>query len=261
MKTLAATPGSENNLKLWRQGIDGQVCYPQSHGREHLNIARWMQSLGTDLDPITSAAFDHQMFGVSSHILLKPRASFLAAFDGYESALMVSKARIISDALDGFEQMFGFRSRSFIAPNYVWDDEVETQLLRNGVAYLQGSRVQRMPMSPDNQSGHKRHYLGEKNRHAQTYLVRNVDFEPSANPKMDCVSLALKHVQQAFRTFKPAVISTHRVNFMGGLDVKNRDRGLTGLVTLLQGICTKWPDVEFISSVELGDLITGKQAF
>jgi hypothetical protein len=44
---------------------------------------------------------------------------------------------------------------------------------------------------------------------------------------------------------------------MGTLDPANRDRGLKQLSQLLKAVVKKWPDVEFLSSDQLGDLING----
>jgi len=55
---------------------------------------------------------------------------------------------------------------------------------------------------------------------------------------------------------KPAVVSTHRVNFMGELRAANRDRGLVLLEELLGRMVKHWPDVEFLSAVELGDAMS-----
>lgn len=58
----------------------------------------------------------------------------------------------------------------------------------------------------------------------------------------------MKQIDAAFRWDKPANISTHRVNFSGGIDPLNRNFGLSELKKLLKAIVRKWPDVEFISS-------------
>ncbi|GAF03251.1 hypothetical protein [Saccharicrinis fermentans] len=51
------------------------------------------------------------------------------------------------------------------------------------------------------------------------------------------------------------MISSHRVNYVGGLDVQNRSRGLKQLEQLLKQITKTWPDVEFITSEELGKIV------
>ena len=54
---------------------------------------------------------------------------------------------------------------------------------------------------------------------------------------------------------KPAIISTHRLNYVGYINPSNRDKNLKLLDHLLSSILKKWPDVEFMTSVELGDTI------
>ena len=50
-------------------------------------------------------------------------------------------------------------------------------------------------------------------------------------------------------------MSAHRINFIGILDEKNRKNNLKLFESLLKRIIKLWPDVEFMSSDQLGDLI------
>ena len=61
----------------------------------------------------------------------------------------------------------------------------------------------------------------------------------------------LNQVAAAFRWRKPAIISSHRVNFCGHIEEENRRLGLDALGRLLQGIVQRWPDVQFISADDL----------
>ena len=72
------------------------------------------------------------------------------------------------------------------------------------------------------------------------------------------IERGLKTIERAFRWHKPAIISSHRVNYAGFLNPKQRKHGLVLLDRFLLEIKRRWPDVEFMSSVELGDFITGK---
>ena len=58
---------------------------------------------------------------------------------------------------------------------------------------------------------------------------------------------------------KPAVIGMHRVNYVGGIDEANRDFGLSQLRMLFSKILLAWPDVEFMSTEQLGDLIKARR--
>ena len=86
--------------------------------------------------------------------------------------------------------------------------------------------------------------------------MRNCFFEPSTKPHADCVDECLHHVALAFRWGKAANICSHRVNYIGSIDEANTDRNLPAFGRLLQAIVKRWPDVEFVSSDQLGDIIT-----
>ena len=63
------------------------------------------------------------------------------------------------------------------------------------------------------------------------------------------------NINYSFLLKKPAIISSHRLNFMGGLNLKNREENLMLLEELLSNIIRKWPQVEFFSSDDLGNII------
>ena len=81
-------------------------------------------------------------------------------------------------------------------------------------------------------------------------------YEPTDSRGLDWVAFTVKQIEAAFRWKRPAVISSHRVNFCGHIDSKNRVEGLESLKKLLGAIIKKWPEVEFISASELGKMIT-----
>ena len=253
VRTYESTRGAERAMSLWSEATQRRVCLPQSHGREHLNVSRWMSDLQHN-DPVARAAFDHGMFGVSAHTTSPRRASYLAAFDGHGDEGDSNHSQIVSSALSEFHETFGFSSRSFIAPNYVWGSEVEKAAKAHGVDYIQCSTMQRLPST--GKAKLRRHFQGGRNKLGQRYLVRNVHFEPSSDSSRDWVGEAMRDIDVAFRLRKPAVISTHRVNFMGGLSAKNRKRGLFSLRNLLGGMLKRWPDLEFLDAVEAGDAMS-----
>ena len=250
VQTYEESAGAERNMAIWQEAIDKNICLPQSHGREHLNVSRWMNDLQHN-DTAARVAFDHGMFGLSAHTTVPRRDSYLAAFDSDENEHGDGHHQIVTDALHEFKEIFGFDSRSFIAPNYVWGPAVENAARGLGVAYIQSGAIQWLP--GQSRKARRRHFQGERNSAGQRYLVRNVQFEPASDTNNDWVGQALKDIDWAFRLRKPAVVSTHRVNFMGGLRVANRDRGLTLLEGLLAQIVKRWSDIEFLSAVELGD--------
>ena len=100
------------------------------------------------------------------------------------------------------------------------------------------------------------HYTGQKNALQQRYLIRNAFFEPSVNPNINYVKDCLSRIELAFKHKTPAIISSHRVNFIGSIFHENSSKNLKEFQSLLKSIVQKWPDVEFLSSDQLGDIIS-----
>ena len=70
---------------------------------------------------------------------------------------------------------------------------------------------------------------------------------------VDIVDRALAQIAIAFAFRRPAVINTHRVNYIGSINPENADLGLSALQRLLESITRRWPDVKFISTDQLSD--------
>jgi len=119
------------------------------------------------------------------------------------------------------------------------------------------SKLQLEPVDEDKYKK-KLHYLGQRSKTGLMYLTRNASFEPSAGRK-DWTGSCLKEIDVAFKYRKSAVICTHRVNFIGGLNEKNRSNGLEQLKELLRLIQFQWPETWFMSSGQLGDLMVGNK--
>lgn len=235
----------------YRQAINSDLFRPQLHGREHLNVNRWMKQLQLKNSDFL-IGFDNELFGLSTSVTKSKCKSVMAALDLDSEGESLCQEEIIIDAVRRFRDLFGFYPQSFIAPNYIWNENVENVLSQNGIKYLQGSRIQKVPL---NSKKRKFHYIGEKNCFGQLYLVRNVFFEPSTKHGIDWVDRCMSEVKKAFKHNVPAIISSHRVTFCGRIDKSNRDVSLRQLSMLLNRILHFWPDVEFMSSDELGETI------
>jgi hypothetical protein len=246
--------GNTKVFDAFKEGISRGVFYPQLHGREHLNISRWMKDLKGGVFE-TRLAFDLKMTGVSAHITKTKRGSYQAAFDGGLEETIFDKSEILRDAAGIFKDVFGFQSKSFIAPNYVWNDTLENVAAQIGIEYLQGSSSQRLPSNFGDPIKTQRHYTGTKSRNGLIYLVRNASFEPSLLGSQAVVESCMNELSTSFLWGKPAIITTHRVNYVGGIQEQNRTNSLKLLETLIGGVLKKWPDVEFMSTVQLGDVI------
>jgi hypothetical protein len=69
----------------------------------------------------------------------------------------------------------------------------------------------------------------------------------------------MRQIRFAFLTGQPAVINTHRHNYIGSINEENGKNGLAQLSRLLKGVLKKWPDVKFMATPALGKLIRAEQ--
>ena len=252
-ETFKRYPNHQGAFQLWKKGMKEKLFHPQFHGREHLHVHRWMRGL-QDRSSETSKLFNEKLFAVCGSASTENRKSYMAAYEWDEDEDRDFTVQSIREGLKLFEETFGYKSLSAIAPNYTWNGEMEKAYAEGGVRYLQGGTVQRSPVIGKESNDLIRHHLGEKNSLGQTYLVRNCTFEPSAAPDKEWVESCLKEIKTAFTWRKPAIIASHRVNFIGYINPENRDRNLKLLDELLQKIIKTWPDVEFMTSEQLGEL-------
>ena len=253
--TLKRYKNTDRVLSLYKKGITEGVFQPQFHGREHININRWLVSL-QDHDKRFIDAFNENMFSIAVSKPPKGRRGYLDSFGENYKVEFESYDKIIKDGTDLFEKIWGFRSETFIAPCYIWSNSIEPILKEVGIDGLQGTHVQRVPVKGEDYKIRKKyHFTGQKNKHNQYYLIRNVFFEPSEKGRSGLVEQVMKEIEVSFKYKKPAIISSHRVNFIGSIQPDNRDKNLKLLSDLLKQIVIKYPDVEFMSSDELLMLI------
>lgn len=255
VETLKKYPNHSGSFELWKQGMDSNIFRPQFHGREHLNAKRWMKALQHNVGHVR-LAFDLGMYDLSTG-MRKTENSFMDALDFDDITELDFQKEYLIEGLQMFEDIFGFRSSTFIAPCYIWSNELNQTLFNLGVKAFQGSWYQLEPIIKGEKKLVKRfHYTGQMNNFGQYYLARNVVFEPSEIKDQNWVNEVLSKLAIAFRNKKPAIIQSHRLNFIGYIDQNNRKKNLELFASVLKSIVKKWPDVEFFSSDELVDVIS-----
>lgn len=250
VKTLERYPSHQGTFKLWKQGMHEGLFHPQLHGREHLNIALWMDLLRGHENS------SYEAFDCGTWVMKSDKGKRLDIAFNYESETQIDTIEnYLKESTDLFKKIFGFSSKAYIAPSYTWDSKIENILSSLKIQVIQGGLYQILPnyMSDINEAKRRiRHYNGQRNHNGQVYLMRNSYFEPTLIRHIDIVSKCLGDMRRAFRWGKPAIISIHRLNFIGNLEESNRAETLKLLKTLLQRIILKFPEVEFMTSDQLG---------
>lgn len=249
---------SENCLRLVSEGISNKLFIPQFHGREHVNANVWLRLL-RDGNPDIRRAFDLGFWSLPRNSYSETEINLQASFDAVNEEFFEFQHQAICDGLNIFRSVLGYPATSFIANNFTWSSRLNETLTKNGITFLQGMIYQKLPLAEGRPRRYIRHHTGERNSLNQLYLVRNCIFEPSqSSASFDSVGYCLSQVANAFMWNTVAIISTHRLNFMGGLDERNQLSNLQGLEELISQIMKRWPCVEFMDTATLGAVIGRK---
>jgi hypothetical protein len=245
----------EGAWKLLSEGIKKELIVPLFHGREHLNLKVFEEKLGKKDHELLIALKNRSYTSITSsgYKTISPTA----AFDFWEFEENSRFVEIINEGLEAFKKVYGYKPNHFNPPGGREHPAIHKTLKENGVKFID------TPLVKEEHQGRGKYkrvfnYTGKRNDWGQIYLVRNVVFEPTVNRGVDWVSFAIKQIEAAFRWNRPAIISSHRVNFCGHIDEENRRKGLRALKKLLESIMKRWPEVEFMAANELGALIDTK---
>ena len=253
-ETLKQYYPNENVFGLWQQGIEDGLIYPQFHGREHVNVPIWLKEL-KEGNPSLNAAFDLGFWGIPKNIYGINKVNIQAAYSSAdENNLEFYKGNIV-EGTSIFENIFGFKAETFIANNYTFPEELSQTLSSAGIRSIQSMKYHKIPQKNGSLTL-KNVHTGKKNDANQFYTVRNCVFEPAQmNENFKNVDNCLNEISNSFFWKKPAIITSHRINYIGSIDKKNSTKNLKLLDQLIKKILIKWPDVEFMSSNELLNVI------
>jgi hypothetical protein len=253
IETCKRYPEHDKVHNLWLDGVTKRLFVPELHGREHLNVVRWIKALKLNNEGL-KLAFDNESIGVA-FFRGESLPEHLAAFHPESKSEIPYFNDILSDAGTLFENILGYKPRHFIASNSSEPRCLETTLKEIGVKYLTRYKIQKYPLG-DGKFETCFNWLGKRNSLGQVYLTRNASFEPSDFNSKNPVQSCLNDIEIAFKWRKPAIISSHRVNYIGFINKENSKKGLNLLDELLMEIIKRWPDCEFMTSVELANIIS-----
>ena len=247
-------------LRIVKAGKEKGIFFPQLHCREHLNVNRWMNALRNRQEDAI-LAFENKTMGVNSSFCASNVFGYMDAFNTDMTSLNELRA-ILHDAVDLFTQTFGYQSKTFVASCFVWPDEFEPILAEHGIIGIQSAAWQNCSVGVNGSYRLRRkiHYTGQTNKCDQSYTVRNCDYEPAyhQNPE-ECADACFNQICRSFRVRKPAIINSHRFNYISSINPNNAQRNLKGLRSLLIRVKKRFPEVEFITTVDLLNIIRGEK--
>jgi hypothetical protein len=250
VELFSETHNRKNVPSLYREGIDENLVRPEFHGREHIEVSRWLSFLKKS-DPKTIEAFDlHFTFLNASELQGDQVRAFDGAFNLSDLSELKEQKEIITSGLNLFKEFYGCDATCFTPPSTFYSDKLNPYLADLGINTLDVPRIRKNPIGQDKYN-HRFHYTGQKNSLGQGLIVRNTTFEPNEVSPTVALDKCLKDIDYYFSRNKPVIISNHRAAFVGGVSEKNRDIGLESLDELLSTIFRRWPDAEFITPHQL----------
>ncbi len=251
--TLARDPRRQGVARKWNEGFERKLFFPQLHGREHIRWWEWMKALQAGSNEALET-FNLGMCGIPARLSRENKEYFSEMYLNDETLIQkdIALVPMVVEGFELFKKQFGFASKSTIAPRGCWTDHVEEIWDTLGIKYIQ-VHFQQACDTPHGMKI-KNHFTGQKNVFGSLYMVRNCSFEPAEYNEFHVENI-LRDIEKAFRFRKPAIISSHRLNYAGSIDPRNRNRTLEFLKIILMEICKLWPDVNFLNSYELGELV------
>lgn len=251
-KRVMLDEGFGDLCRAFQQAATKGSLVPQLHGLEHCN-GQSLATLYQAADPRVSAIFGQTGWWDWESLDSPLQGHFVDNTRLPTRPLTQQKVeQLVSEASAYFTHLFGYPSYTAVAPCYLWDNQVELAWQRHGVKAVQtagyrctgrdggGRYLQDKPLIRP----------GYRSDYQQTYLVRNVMFEPT-DGKTDATS-AWREACTAYAQGLPISISTHRYNFTRD-ESEHRD-SLQELEVLLNKIGAL-PGLRFISSPELAQAI------
>jgi hypothetical protein len=235
---------------IWRQAQEAGLVRPEFHGREHVNIRALMRKL-KEKSPDIRANIEADSLAMLSNVP-GSSTSWTAALGSNDPQEIREYRSIIKDGLNCFKSVFGRIPTVFNSPGGNVSPTLHSFLRDVGFRVIESPFFQwtqgplGIPIPRFNRTRRA------TPRHP-AYTLRNCVFEPTFSRSYDWVDFALIQVRDAFERRKPAIISSHRLNFCGGISEENRKNGIDCLRRLLRSITHMWPDVEFVFLDDLAE--------
>lgn len=248
LRITLANPRYRELLMVLQDGVRQGVLALQLHGMEHFwppafmhlaqqdgEVRRWLeQGYKAETETLPPAVQSRWIDG--SVLPSQP----------LDVAMIETAAR---EEIVTFRDIFNQSPIVVVPPTFIWTTEVERAWAADGVQFVvtPGQRYT-IRNAQDQPDGVDRQILnGEIGDGGVYYLVRDIYFEPTFG---HLPAHVLAEIRQRYRLGRPALLETHRFNFLGEESVYQHS--LCELDRLLSNLLRELPDVRFMSTEELG---------
>jgi hypothetical protein len=244
---LPAWPGRWARPGLWdevRRAGEAGVWWIELHGLHHLPESAWLAALRRG-DGDARRALEQE-----SPVCAAVEAS--GEYDPKEPPDL--RRRNLERAIARFRALTGRAPGSFCPPDYRWDESLEADAERHGVTTFQGKAEQAGSPFPQL----RRMLIGLRWPHARGarfYMPPRTAFEPCGPGEgraRAATETALRCARGAWKRGRPAVLSSHRLNY-AHLDPEWSERGRAALRELLGALCRE--GAAFLTDAEVRALV------
>lgn len=220
----------------------------QLHGMEHF----WPPTLMASPDPAVQAWL-RQPVPEATERLPSPLQSRWVDARTLPSA--PHGAQAIRDAareeVQAFERTFGVAPRAVVPPTFVWTRTVESAWASAGIEFVVTPGWRYTQRNANGLPAGDEGPIANGDREgALTYLARRDYFEPARGRD---AAYALRALANAVTEGRPCLLENHRDNYI--FDDEQAKRSLVELDALCAGALQRFPQLRFVSTVELGRIV------
>lgn len=230
--------GEPSIFEKYKEGINKNYFKPQLHGFSHYNTTL----LQKDFDSINFKDDFNLGFPLA-------KSTIKGNLDLYRAECFDPNFEInFQKANEVFFDTFGYHSKTFIPPNYLYSDLLNPIITNSGVELLQASS----------------HFLNqEKSKPIRPFFRKNKGLQYSIrNARLDVhkdynylSNHCIQQINTAFSLQMPAIIDIHRVNFAGKYDIETRYKTIDELNKVLLYLSKHHSDVVFMTSDEFNEFL------
>ncbi len=245
---LPSTPGRWNRPGLWGEvaaALESGAWWPELHGLHHLPETAWLAALRRGA---ADACRAHEQ-----QVVVCEAVEAAGEYDPREP--IADRGRRLAAAVARFRALFGRGPSSLCPPDYRWDAWLEEEAPRHGILVLQGRAEQAGATLPAARRL-MRNLRWPARAGGLFCMPARIAFEPCGpDQPRDRVgpAAAARKVRAAWSAGRPAVVSTHRVNY-AHLDPRWSEGGRAALRDLLAALCAA--GARFLTDLEVRDLQT-----
>jgi hypothetical protein len=236
----------ENTWSIWREGIDAGYLRPEYHSREHFNFKTINDRLHSGDKELISILKTRSLTGLTQRPNETPYSVALG-FQNFNENEQISQ--IVSDGIEKFDTVFGLKPSCFMPPSASMSPIHHKLVLSKGIKGIDSFKFKKYQYDTNNVKSELR-WTGKKvTNDLGRFIVRNCVFEPLQ--QKNSFNICKQMVQAAFTMNSPAIISSHRVNYVGFANERFRKDSLIELSKLLNWVVKRYPDVHFYSMTDL----------